>query len=49
MKGKAEKKPDPLRMTASDFDKMMRHALGVSPEPTKRKTAKKAKKKASKK
>ena len=49
MKGKATKKDDPLRMKASEFDRMMRHALGVPPEPAKGKTAKKAKKKASKK
>ncbi len=47
MKEKKEpKKPDPLRMKTSEFDEMMRHALGVPPladEPKKGK--KKAKKK----
>lgn len=48
MTGKQAKKDDPLRMKASEFDRMMRQALGVKPEPAKRKTTKKkaAKKKA---
>jgi hypothetical protein len=43
MKGKkkAETKPDPLRMKASEFDHMMKHALGVPPAPAKRKASKK--------
>ena len=35
MKEKAQKQPkqpDPMRMKASDFDQMMRHALGAPPE-----------------
>lgn len=37
MKAKEQKKQakadDSMRMKASDFDKLMREALGVSPEP----------------
>ena len=48
MKEKTDNKPkkdadDPMRIKASDFDALMRHALGVPPEP------KDVKKKASKK
>lgn len=46
MKGKVvkatkTKKPDPMRMKATDFDELMRHALGVPPEATDKKAAKK--------
>jgi hypothetical protein len=41
MTEKEAKKADPLRMKTSEFDAMMRHALGVKPEPTKKKPAKK--------
>lgn len=47
MKDKEPKKPtkadDPMRIKASEFDDLMRHALGVPPEPKAKK--KKAKKK----
>lgn len=37
MKEKEQKKPtkadDPMRIKASEFDDLMRHALGVPPEP----------------
>ena len=40
-KKKPEEKPDPLRMKASEFDRMMQRALGVPPAPSKRKPTKK--------
>lgn len=48
MKEKEPKKPtkadDPMRMKASDFDKLMRDALGVPPEPKEAKPKVKKKK-----
>lgn len=48
MKGKEtkqSKEPDPMHMKASEFDEMMRHALGTPPLPAERKATKKAAKK----
>lgn len=41
---KATKADDPMRMKASDFDKLMREALGVPPEPKEPKAKAKKKK-----
>lgn len=36
---KKDKKPDEMRMPASDFDRMMRGALGAAPQTEPKKTA----------
>ena len=41
---KEKKKPEELRMKASEFEETMRRALGASPIPTEQKAVKKPKK-----